>query len=115
MLVILLMLLVKLDIWYLIFQVQRSSLLTEFKTSRIQSPPEIETDESSKEDEKGEKSEKMDNKESIGECGKDVLHSSIYIHFRLMCCLCPILWGWQHQAMSNTGSPCIPVEWVNTS
>ena len=23
------------------------------------------------------------------------------------CCLCPILWGWQHQAMSNIGSPCI--------
>ena len=31
-------------------------------------------------------------------------HISIHIHFRLRYCLCPILWGWQHQAMSNTSS-----------
>ena len=30
-------------------------------------------------------------------------HMNISI-FRLRCCPCPILWGWQHQAMSNTGS-----------
>ena len=34
----------------------------------------------------------------------------IYINisiFRLRFYPCPILWGWQHQAMSNTGSPSI--------
>ena len=40
---------------------------------------------------------------------------SIHIHFRLRCCLCPILWGWQHKALSNTGSPCISVKWINAS
>ena len=29
--------------------------------------------------------------------------------------LCPILWGWQHQAMSNPGSPCISVYGINAS
>ena len=35
--------------------------------------------------------------------------TAIQIHFRLRCCPCPILWGWQHQAMLNTCSPCISV------
>ena len=43
-----------------------------------------------------------------------VLISSISI-FRLRCCPCPILWGQQHQAMLNTGLPCISVLWVNAS
>ena len=30
--------------------------------------------------------------------------TSIHIHFRLRGSPCPILWVWQHQAMSNTGS-----------
>ena len=44
-----------------------------------------------------------------------VFHPSIHIHFRLRYCPCPILWGWQYQAMSNTCSPCISVYWVNAS
>ena len=32
-----------------------------------------------------------------------------YPSFRLGCCPCPIQQGWQHQAMSNTGSPCVSV------
>ena len=47
-----------------------------------------------------------------------IIHPSIHISiFRLGCYLCPILdlWGLQHHAMSNTGSPCIPVLWVNAS
>ena len=31
----------------------------------------------------------------------------------LGCCLCPIQLGWQHQAMSNTSSPCLFVLWVS--
>ena len=45
------------------------------------------------------------------------IYPSISI-FRLRCCPCPILWGWQHQVpctMSNTSSPCIFVMWVNAS
>ena len=45
----------------------------------------------------------------------DIPFSSNHIHFRLMCCPCPILWGLQYQAISNTGSPCISVKWVNVS
>ena len=41
-------------------------------------------------------------------------HPSISI-LRLRCCPCPIIWGWQHQAMSNTGSPCKSVLWMNAS
>ena len=29
--------------------------------------------------------------------------------YRLGCCPCPIQWGWQHQAMLNTCSPCVYV------
>ena len=43
------------------------------------------------------------------------IHPSIHIHFRLRCCLCPILWGWQHQTMWNTSSPSISVQWVKAS
>ena len=35
--------------------------------------------------------------------------------FRLRWCPCPILWGWRHQTLLNTGSPCISVLWVNAS
>ena len=45
----------------------------------------------------------------------EIPFSSNHIHFRLMCCPCPILWGLQYQAISNTGSPCISVKWVNVS
>ena len=47
-----------------------------------------------------------------------IFHPSIHPYrnpFRLRCCPCPILWGWQHQATSNTGSPCISVMCVNAS
>ena len=30
-----------------------------------------------------------------------------------MCCLCTLLWGWQHQPSSNTGSPCISAKGVS--
>ena len=40
------------------------------------------------------------------------LHPFIFIYFILRCCLCPILCGWQHQGMSNTGSPCISANLV---
>ena len=40
------------------------------------------------------------------------IHPSISI-FRVRCCPCPTLWGWQHQTMLNTGSPCISVWCVN--
>ena len=43
------------------------------------------------------------------------VHPSIHIHFRLSCSPCPILWGWQHQAILHTGSPCISVKWVSAS
>ena len=45
---------------------------------------------------------------------RDALHPSIHIHFRLSA-VCvplygvPIVWGWQQQAMWNTGFPCTPV------
>ena len=42
------------------------------------------------------------------------IHPSISI-FRLRCYSCPNLWGWQHQAMSNTGFPWIFVWWVSAS
>ena len=31
------------------------------------------------------------------------IHPSIHIHFRLRCCLCPILWGWQSLAAYHQG------------
>ena len=34
-------------------------------------------------------------------------HSFVISIFRLGCCPCPIQWGWQHQAMLNSGSPSI--------
>ena len=40
---------------------------------------------------------------------------SIHIHFRLGCCPCAILWGWQHKVMSNSDFPCISVLRVNNS
>ena len=43
------------------------------------------------------------------------IHPSIHIHFWLRCYPCPIPSGWQHQAMSNTGSPCMFVTGVNAS
>ena len=39
----------------------------------------------------------------------------IILIFRLGFCPCPVQWGWQHQAMLNTGSPSISVLWVNSS
>ena len=35
--------------------------------------------------------------------------------FRLRCCPCPIRWGWQHQATSNTFSPFLSVLWISFS
>ena len=35
--------------------------------------------------------------------------------FRLRCCPCPTLWGWQHQESSDTSPPSISILWVNTS
>ena len=42
----------------------------------------------------------------------------IHIHFRLRCCPCPILWGWQHQAILfhcfifiDMGDPMYHVPW----
>ena len=40
-------------------------------------------------------------------------HHHIISIFRLGCCPCPIQWGWQHQAMPNSGSPSISVLCVN--
>ena len=42
----------------------------------------------------------------------DIIHIHPSIHpypFKLRCCPCPILSGCQHQAISNTSSPCISV------
>ena len=35
--------------------------------------------------------------------------------FRFRCCPCPILLGWQHNALSDTSSPSISVLWANTN
>ena len=40
-------------------------------------------------------------------------HHIIISIFTLGCCPCPIQWGWQYQAMPNTGSPSISALLVN--